>query len=156
MRNILIVLCLLVSIVCKAQNFTVVRVWDADSFEAVEQTTGTTVQIRLSGIDGPEKSQPYYNEGKEYLERLILNKKIKINLHSYDQYNRFIADVYINEIWVNKELVLQGYCFVYTKYCNNKVLYDAQYIAKYHSLHVWRNKSIVYPWDFRRLKHLKS
>lgn len=157
MRNLILILLLFVSSLVSAQIFTVVQCYDADSFAAIEETTGQRIEIRLSGIDGPEKHQPYYKEGKAYLEKLILNKNVDLRIVCYDQYFRMVANVVIGNVWVNKELVLKGYCFVYDKYCTEKQLYDAQTLAKKDSLNIWRSKSIVKPWDFRKsYKHFRS
>lgn len=154
MRYILILL-LFVSIRCFSQ-FRVVQVYDADSFACIEETTGQRLEVRLSAIDAPERSMPNYQDGKDYLTALILNKRINLVIVSYDQYLRVVADCYINDTWINKELVLKGFCFVYPKYCKDPELYKCESIAKYHSLGVWRHTNQTRPWTFRKEKHHKA
>ncbi len=84
------------------------RVIDGDTIVANES-------IRLLGINSPERGELYYNEAKEYLEELILNKTIKLEFgkERKDKYNRILAYVYYNNKNINLELVQNGYANYY-------------------------------------------
>ena len=55
------------------KDFIVKRVIDGDTIVVGENTS-----VRLFGINSPEKGEIYYEEAKEFLDDLILNKTIFI------------------------------------------------------------------------------
>lgn len=66
--------------------------------------------IRILGIDADEKGYSCYEEAKNKLEELILNKKVKLvkDLEDVDQYCRYLRYVFVDNKNVSKELVKQG------------------------------------------------
>ena len=80
------------------------RVIDGDTIVADNNST------RLLGINSPEKGELYYEEAKEFLENLILNKSVRLKFgkDKYDRYNRVLAYVYFENKNVNLEIVKQG------------------------------------------------
>ncbi|MFH1787192.1 MAG: thermonuclease family protein [archaeon] len=91
-------------------EFVVVqRVIDGDTIVAGNNS------IRLLGINSPEKGEKYYNESKEFLEKLILDKEVRFEFgkEKYDQYKRILAYVYINNMNINIELVKNGFANFY-------------------------------------------
>ncbi|KAI9487233.1 MAG: hypothetical protein EXX96DRAFT_552317 [Benjaminiella poitrasii] len=60
-----------------------------------------TISIRIAGVDAPEgahfgmPAQPYSSEAKTYLTKLVLNKRVQVQLLSRDQYNRVVAMAYV-------------------------------------------------------------
>lgn len=97
--------------------FTVSKVSDGDTFTIDKE--GKKVRIRPIGLDAPEShktskedKQCYGREATEYLKRLILGKKVRIELDKdeIDQYKRTLAYVYLEDsTFVNAELVRNGY-----------------------------------------------
>jgi micrococcal nuclease len=71
--------------------------------------------IRLIGINAPEKNQPYYEEAKEFLTELLLNKTVRLekDLDNSDNYGRLLRYVFLEgnnkEIFINAELVKRGF-----------------------------------------------
>jgi endonuclease YncB( thermonuclease family) len=53
-----------------------------------------------SGIDAPEMNQEYGKEAKTALRELIQEKPLKILVYGIDPYDRFVGDVYCNNIFV--------------------------------------------------------
>jgi micrococcal nuclease len=156
MKKFKILICLLfLCVPCLAQ-FNVVKCYDGDSFEVIEATTGKTLQVRLAYLDSPEEGQPFYNESKAYLEKLILNKLILLSIHNIDNYGRTIADIWVNEKWVNKEMIIKGMSFVYPTYCKDPNLYNAEFVARSQGIGVWSQKYAIRPWTFRARKHYKG
>lgn len=83
-----------------------------------------TIRIRLAGIDAPEIShngnpaQPFAEEARDFLAKLVKNKTLIVKLHSVDQYDRVVASVYIRQFWFFKKnlslsLVENGLATVY-------------------------------------------
>ncbi len=79
-------------------------------------------KVRYIGIDTPEVESPYTHEepmGKEasaFNRKLVEHKWIRLEFDTEirDQYGRLLAYVYLGDIFVNAELVKQGYAKVYT------------------------------------------
>jgi len=71
--------------------------------------------VRLLCIDAPEKGKEGYEEARDFLESLILNKEVILesDIEDKDKYNRLLRYVYLNTseemIFVNKEIYLAGY-----------------------------------------------
>ncbi len=85
------------------------RVIDGDTIES----NGTS--IRLLGINTPEKGEEYYNEAKEFLEDLILNKTVRLEYgkEREDRYKRTLAYLYLGNENINLKLIEKGYANFY-------------------------------------------
>jgi len=104
---------------CTTQSL-VTRVIDGDTFEI-----STGEKVRLICIDTPEKGESGFNEAKEFLEKLILNKNVTLekDITNKDKYRRLLRYAYVNDLFVNKEIVQKGYGKIYryepdTKKCS--------------------------------------
>lgn len=87
---------------------------------------GDTVQlsrgqiVRYIGIDAPERDQPFYLEAKRANEKLVLKKRVRLefDVQRQDRYGRWLAYVFVrrggSEIFVNAELIKDGYATAYT------------------------------------------
>ena len=66
--------------------------------------------IRLLGINSPERGEKYYDEAKEFMEKEILNKTVRLEFgkEKYDRYKRTLAYLYINKENINLKLVEKG------------------------------------------------
>ena len=67
--------------------------------------------VRLLGINTPERGELFYDEAKEFLEELVLNKTIKLKFgkERYDKYKRILAYIFLNEKSINLKLVEEGF-----------------------------------------------
>lgn len=72
-------------------------------------------RIRLLGINTPEMGQPYYEEARNRLKELIEGKTVtlEVDVEDKDQYGRLLRYIYVNDIFVNLEMVREGYANVY-------------------------------------------
>ena len=73
--------------------------------------------IRYIGIDTPEVGQSYYEEAKQYNQELVDGKTVRLERdekgEGEDKYGRWLRYVYVGDLFVNAELVRQGYAYVY-------------------------------------------
>ncbi|KPK41568.1 MAG: hypothetical protein AMJ78_05160 [Omnitrophica WOR_2 bacterium SM23_29] len=99
----------------------VIRVIDGDTIVLEDGR-----RVRYIGIDTPEKRDPYYFEAKEVNKRLVEGKKVRLeyDVGKKDKFGRTLAYVYVGDIFVNTELVKNGYAVIYTvppnvKYAEN-------------------------------------
>ena len=79
-------------------------------------------EIRYIGIDTPEKSEPCFDEAKEFNRKMVEGKRISLE---YDQerkdtYFRTLAYVWVESVLVNAELIKQGLACVYSSRPNLK------------------------------------
>jgi len=75
-------------------NNTVTRIIDGDTFEI-----SSGEKIRLLCVDTPEENQKGYEEAKQFLSDLILNKPIRLETENQDKdsYGRLLRYVYVND-----------------------------------------------------------
>ena len=52
-------------------------------------------KIRLSGIDAPEKAQPFGDRSKQNLARMVFNKDVSIEWSKQDRYGRIVGKVMV-------------------------------------------------------------
>ena len=84
--------------------YTVTEVPDGDTF-----VTNTGAKVRILGIDAPEAGLCGSREAKDFLEKLILNKKVKISSTANDSFRRLVSDVYLDGASVNNQMVASGW-----------------------------------------------
>lgn len=89
----------------KIEYVKATRIVDGDTIKINGNDT-----IRLLGINTPERGELYYKEAKEFLEKLILNKTIKIERgkEDRDMYGRLLRYVFLENENINLELVKNG------------------------------------------------
>jgi len=104
------------------EYFLVKKVIDGDTF-----VIGNGERVRLIGIDTPETVDPRVDVewfGKEAAKRLkeliegreVCLKRDRDRTIDRGKYNRLLRYAWIGGTFVNKELILQGYAFAYTRY----------------------------------------
>ncbi len=128
----------------------VIKVLDGDSFNILQQ--GKEVRIRLAEIDAPENGQAMWKKSKQALEKHVADKKVVVEEFDRDQYGRIVGHVYIDDTWVNGELVQQGYAYVYTRYAVSKKLYEYESEAEKNRRGVWKlpKHEQIKPWEWRK------
>ena len=113
----------------------VYKVVDGDTFW-IKNGAGKNVKIRLIGIDAPEernafhkKKHPFGIMSKRYLDSMILHKEIRLeyDVDSLDRYGRTLAYAYLNDRFINAELIKNGYALLMTVPPN--VRYESQFVA---------------------------
>ncbi len=67
-----------------------------------------------------------------------------------DRYGRIVGRVYLGEKDVNRELVAQGYAWVYRKYSDDAELLELEAEAKKKGLGLWADTNPIPPWEWRR------
>jgi len=79
-------------------------------------------RVRYIGIDTPEIHHPKKGvermgkEAAEFNRKLVESKRARLefDIEKRDKYGRLLAYVYVNDLFINAELVKQGYAQAYT------------------------------------------
>jgi len=121
------------------------RVSDGETITAFTSNQ-TMLRIRLLGIDAPEAphgkkpGQPFGEESRDYLTRLIGGRTVRMETYGQDGYGRILAVIFLGPINVNLEMVQQGRAEMYRgapckAYCRD--LRVAELSAKRHRVGMW-------------------
>jgi endonuclease YncB( thermonuclease family) len=114
----LVILLLAFVTTAHAGQFKVSMVYDGDTFKA--QGHDIEIRVRLMGIDAPETSkhkrepgQPYSQEAKKHLTKLIHGKVVDVKGYGTHRYGWLLGVVYVDGKNVNLEMVKAGLAEVY-------------------------------------------
>lgn len=96
--------------------YLVTNVIDGDTADII--IDGKTERLRFSGVNTPETDECYYQEAKDELKRLILDKKIYIqqDITNRGNYGRLLRYIYLDDLLINQHLVENGFAKCYHKY----------------------------------------
>tara|TARA_B100001094_G_C18167010_1_gene792749 strand:- start:337 stop:828 length:492 start_codon:yes stop_codon:yes gene_type:complete len=117
----------------------------------------TTARIRLAEIDTPEHDQPYGHEAQKALEELVQWQDVNIVWTKKDSYNRFIAQVYLDQDLINHEMIREGHAWVYPYFTSDPQIYQLEHTARLAQKGVWQRpvEQLIPPWIWRR-SHKRS
>lgn len=134
---------------------TVSQVKDGDSFVMI--SNGKFVEVRLDGIDCPEKGQPFSAKAKQFTSSQILNKSITVQIKGYDKYKRALGIVYLtgNRI-LNEELLKVGMAWHYKKYNNDVKWAKLENAARKSNRGLWDDPDPFPPWEYRQYQRQKN
>lgn len=132
---------------------TVIKVFDGDSL-IVAPAQGERIEVRLAGIDAPEKNQPYADNARAALRGMVLDQKLKLEVLDIDRYGRRVARAFrvSDRMDVNAELVRRGHVWVYRRHAYDASLYDLERAAREKKLGLWAlpESEREPPWRWRR------
>ena len=143
----------------RGHQFKVTKIFDGDTIQA--EGFGLKFKIRLVGIDTPElgkkkqKNQPYSQEAKQKLSRLIHEKTIGLKQYGTGGYNRVLAEVFVGSTNVNLEIVRSGLAEVYRgkqpNEFNSDLYFQAEKLAKQSQKGMWRQgTAYISPRQWRK------
>ena len=132
----------------------VTRVIDGDSI--ILNINNTHKKIRLLHIDAPEIKQQFGKISKKFLEDLVLNKKITIDISGKDIYGRHLAELYMygddKSININAKMIKSGHAWVYKLSRKNPYLINLENHARSNKLGLWHIHRPLEPWLYRSYK----
>ena len=127
------------------------EVVDGDTFKIIFEDK--TLTVRLLGVDTPEIIHPfkpvevYGKQASDYLKNLLNGKEVRLNFeeNKIDSYGRVLAYVYLNDQFVNADIIKQGYGYAYTRFqfqfLVDFVAYQAE--AKAAGLGLWADPEVA-------------
>lgn len=126
----------------------VTHVSDGDTM-VLKDSLGKTHKVRIDGIDAPEMGQDFGKQSKSFLEKLILNKRVSVEVVGIDQYRRILGVVSVNGTDVNKAMLRNGMAWQY-KYNKNKEYALLVKQAKEQNKNIWSNPNAIDPHQWRK------
>ncbi|MBY0356731.1 MAG: thermonuclease family protein [Candidatus Obscuribacterales bacterium] len=129
-------------------NGQVVGISDGDTITVLHD--GRREKIRLSGVDCPEKSQPFGKQAKLYTADQCFGQQVTVRSQGRDKYGRTIGEIILpNGQSLNNELVRSGNAWWYRRYSQDSSLEQLESSAKQQQVGLWASSSIP-PWEFRK------
>ena len=142
----------------------VVAVTDGDTIKILDNNS-TQHKIRLTGIDAPEKAQPFGNASRKHLASMVAGKEVRVETSKNDRYGRVLGKVWVQPqncsacgktLNANLAQILAGMAWWYQDYAKDQPVQDR---ARYESavkqarearLGLWSEADPVPPWAWRR------
>lgn len=129
----------------------VVAIADGDTLTARCGQPGAyeQVKVRLSGIDAPEKRQPFGQVSRQHLAALCFQEQATITPKARDRYGRTVADVECKGKDAGAEQVRAGLAWYYVKYGKGyEHLRAIEAGARESGRGLWSVEAVA-PWDWR-------
>jgi len=130
----------------------VVTVIDGNTLE-IFTSENETYKILLYGIDSPELDQEYGEKAKRFLEKLILNKSINVEIQGKDRLGNRLGIVLIDGEDPREKLLEEG--LAWTAERNPIVEFETiKEESREKGKGLWKEKDPTPPWIFRRQQTL--
>ena len=141
----------------------VVNVTDGDTIKVLDKNN-TQHKVRLTGIDAPERGQPFGQASKKYLTALISGKDVFVESNKSDRYGRVLGKVWVQPadcstcgktFDANHAQLLAGMAWWYRYYAKQQSPEDrgryesAENEAKARGWGLWAETSPIKPYDWR-------
>jgi endonuclease YncB( thermonuclease family) len=167
-RNITLVLTIIAysSIAYSDLVGRVVGVTDGDTIKVLD-ADNVLHKVRLTGIDAPEKDQPFGKASKQHLLSMVGGKDVLVESKKSDRYGRVLGKVWVQPsdcsrcgktLNTNHAQVLAGMAWWYRYYAKDQSAEDrgryesAEDEAKARGLGLWSAPNPIKPYDWRKGK----
>lgn len=131
-----------------------VRVLDGDSV-IVADREGRRLEVRIHGIDAPERRQPYSDVSRRNLDRMLRKKQITMIPRDRDRYERVVAKLVVGDRDVGLEQIRDGLAWHYRRYQDEQppeersAYSQAERRARENRTGLWKDPEPVAPWEHR-------
>jgi len=149
-RLTILILLILLPSTCLSWPAKVVSVTDGDTINVIRDNR--QIEIRLYGIDTPEKKQDYGQQAKDLTSALVAGRNVEIEQKDTDQDGRVVGLVKVDGQSLNEMIIQNGYAWVYWQYCKEKFCTDwvkSEGVARQQKKGMWSSSDIVPPWEWR-------
>jgi endonuclease YncB( thermonuclease family) len=81
-------------------------------------------------------------------------KFVRVEQTDVDRYGRIVGHIYVDDLWVNGQLVKTGNAWVYRRYAKSTELFSYEQEAKQNGVGLWAlpEAERMPPWEWRRKK----
>jgi len=133
----------------------VIGISDGDTLTVIDESK-SSYKIRLEGIDCPETKQEHGTQARKALAEKVFKKQVRVRTSGKDKYRRVLGDIYVDDRWINKEMVEEGWAWHYKEYSDDEDLASAEVSARNSRSGLWNHDSPMAPWEFRHLPRVKT
>ncbi len=133
----------------------VVGISDGDTLTLLVDGAKLELQVRLAGIDAPEKGMDFGNRAKQSLSDMAFGKAVVVEYGKRDKYGRFVGKVLVDGQDVNLAQLVKGMAWHYKAYAHEQIESDravyaaAEHQARSERIGLWRDSMPIPPWDWR-------
>jgi len=129
--------------------------------QVIDDNTAHGVVIILDTVkkftDLMDKKQAsnFMKIGREFISSggtliMMAGKNVRVDVVAVDQYGRNVGTVYVGGLNVNRELVKNGFAWVYRQYAHDPELLELEKAARAKRIGLWMLDNPIYPPDFRK------
>lgn len=116
------------------------------------QRGGRRVEVRVFGIDAPEKGQPFSARARARARDLLDGTEVRVAVRtSRDSYGRVVGEVMLPD---GRDyagvMVGEGLAWQYRRYSKDARIAELQDEARRAGRGLWRDRDPQAPWDYRR------
>ena len=124
-------------------------VHDGDTVTCIDEANHPQ-KIRLVGIDSPELNQPFGREASNALQQKLVGGRVRVDGNARDQHGRLLGTLWVDERNINRELVNDGWAWVFGGFNPDPELLDAETAARKAHRGLWSDPHAQTPSDWRR------
>ncbi len=134
---------------------TVERVKDGDTVR-MRLLDGGKADLRLAGIDAPEKAQPFGRAAGRRLAALCLGKPAEADWRDTDRFERPVGRLFCEGRDVGRVLIAEGLAWHFKRYARTQSIDErvgdstAEVSAREAMAGLWAEPEPVPPWEWRR------
>jgi endonuclease YncB( thermonuclease family) len=136
-------------------QFLVGKVSDVASGETFTMITkeNREIEVWLAEIEAPEKGQFYWNASRMVLSDKVLGNEVTVQVINIkdmeDGYDYVIGQAYLDNRWINKEMVAEGWAWHFPQYFQSQELSLAEKQAREKKLGMWATDVPISPSEFQ-------
>lgn len=134
-------------------NYPVLKIVDGDTIDILIENQ--TIRVRLLGINSPESVAPrrsvecFGEEASQYLKKILKDSIVRlekdVNKPDTDEYGRWLRYVYVYNLFINQEMISNGYAYEYTYhdeyYTFQNEFKNAEKNARESQIGLWNKKT---------------
>lgn len=124
-------------------------VHDGDTVTCIDEANKPQ-KIRLVGIDSPELNQPFGREASNALRHKLAGGRVRVEGDARDQHGRLLGTLWVDDRNINRELVADGWAWVFGGFNPDPDLLDAETAARTARRGLWSDPRAQAPSDWRR------
>jgi endonuclease YncB( thermonuclease family) len=131
-----------------------IAVPDGDTI-VVRDANRQRFEVRLQGIDAPERGQRFGGVARRNLNSLVYRKQVEVDWSKEDKYGRLVGRVYVGDIDVNLSQADAGMAWAYREFLHEmsardqKLFVQAEEEARKEGRGLWRDTRPTPPWEWR-------
>lgn len=128
------------------------RVFDGDSF--VMRSDGRKVEVRVFGIDAPEKGQPFSKKARTRSKELLEGEDVVIEVTTpRDVHGRVVGNVFLADGRNYAHVIVgEGLAWQFRRYSKDPTVAALEREARGDRRGLWYDKNPEPPWEYRRRK----